>query len=148
MDKSQYWSWEDEFVGHQTEPIQFELTAEAVEKYARAVEDLNPWYLDDQAAGSAGWGARIAPATAATIWAIHASRATQGPKLGPPGRVHAKQSYEFHRPARVGDVLTTVATTVDKYVRRDRLYTVIESTTTNQDGERVVTARMTGIWPF
>ncbi|TAK34635.1 MAG: hypothetical protein EPO21_09015 [Chloroflexota bacterium] len=148
MDKPQYAGWDDVAVGVPSPPVQFTLTAEVVEKYVQAAEDFNPVYLDERAARAEGWDARIAPPTAATIWVIHAAQATLGLRATTPGRIHAKQSYEFHRPARIGDTLTTVITTVDKYIRRERRYSINESVTTNQDGELVVIGRMTVIWPF
>jgi len=77
-------------------------------------------------------------------------RRSGGDGGGGGGGLHAEQHYEYHRPLRVGDVLT--ATTVpgkrwEKQGRRAGTLVFAETITEyrDQDGELVVTARGVGV---
>jgi acyl dehydratase len=64
--------------------------------------------------------------------------------------LHAEQHYEYHRPLRVGDVLTATTTPGKRWEKQGRRAgtLVFAETITeyrNQDGELVVTARGVGV---
>jgi len=146
VEKPSYLTFEDMQIGLEGPALTYTVTAEAVEKYALAVEHLDPLFLDDKVAAESEWGGRIAPPTGAAMFLL--SPREIGGKLNPPGRVHAKQQYEFHRPTRVGDVLTARTVVVDRYIKRERKYVAMETVVVDQFGEKVVTSRGTSIWPF
>ena len=131
-------------VGQKFKPTTYALTKETIEKYAEAVEDRNPLYLDETPAKNSSFKGLISHPTTAAIYSLSAIM-TEGEM--PPGGIHAKQSFEFHTPARPADALTTTATVVDKYIKREKKYVVFETTTVNQKGEKIVTGKMTAIWP-
>ncbi|OGW17898.1 MAG: hypothetical protein A3G93_09115 [Nitrospinae bacterium RIFCSPLOWO2_12_FULL_45_22] len=131
-------------VGRKFKPATYTLTKETIGKYAEAVEDRNPLYLDEAQAKNSAFKGLISHPTTAAIYSL-ASIMTEGEM--PPGGIHAKQFFEFHTPARPGDALTTTATVVDKYIKREKKYVVFETTTVNQKGEKIVTGKMTAIIP-
>ncbi|MDO8690035.1 MAG: MaoC family dehydratase [Dehalococcoidia bacterium] len=133
-------------VGREFDPPAMELTAEAVRKYLLAVEDDTPIYGNRQEAEAAGLGWPVAPPTTAAMFS-RTSVLLQKEGTMPPGSVHARQEFQFVAPFRPGDTLTTKAKVVEKFIRKERKWMVIESTTKNQKGETVVVGRMTGIWP-
>lgn len=68
------------------------------------------------------------------------------------GGLHAEQHFEYHRPLRVGEVLTvsqSLGKTWEKSGRRGGLLRFIETITEFRDaaGELVVTARSVGVVP-
>lgn len=73
-------------------------------------------------------------------------RSAQNALKGPPGGVHAKQSFRFHEPVSAGDILSTVLEVIEKYDRKGRRYLVCETRTTNARGVLVTTGRMVSIW--
>jgi len=136
--------YEELQVGQRFKPSTYTLTKETISKYAEAVEDYNPLYLDEEQARKSSFQGIIAHPTTAAIYSLNAIM-TEGEM--PPGGIHAKQYFEFHAPVRPGDTLTTTATVIEKYIKRERKYVVFETVTLNQKGEKVVTGRMTAIWP-
>lgn len=132
--------------GREFDPPDLDLTSEAVQKYILAVEDDTPIYTNQKAAEEAGLGWPVAPPTTAAIFSRTSVLLSEEGKM-PPGSIHARQEFQFVAPFRPGDKLTTKAKVVEKFVRKERKWMVIESTTKNQRGETVVIGRMTGIWP-
>ncbi|MBI2849073.1 MAG: MaoC family dehydratase N-terminal domain-containing protein [Chloroflexi bacterium] len=124
----------------------YTLTKESIDKYINAVEETNPIYGEDKAAKEAGLAEAIAPPTTVAIFTRPSFVLSPEGKL-PPGSIHAKQEFEFLGLIRSGDTLTTTGKVVDKYIRRERNYLVIQTTTVNQRGEVVSVGKITGIWP-
>ena len=66
--------------------------------------------------------------------------------LGPPGGIHAKQQFKFHRPAYIGETLFTSANVLKLYERKGRHYVEMTTETRNQDGELITSGMITRIW--
>lgn len=87
-------------------------------------------------------GGNVAPPMLAAVYIRPALNA-----LGfPPGGIHARQSFQFHRSARAGDTLSTTLEILEKYERKGRRYLVLDTRTTNQQGTLVSTGRIVSIW--
>ena len=137
-----------EFVGREYRASStYEVGREHIRRFAEAIGDLSPAYLDPAAAQALGHPDVIAPPTFLTV--LNFRFALEGPVADPALGldyslvVHGEQSFELHRPVRAGDVLTSVQTVTDiKDAGRNEL---IQTTTeiTAADGERVATARST-----
>jgi 3-hydroxybutyryl-CoA dehydratase len=67
-------------------------------------------------------------------------------RRSPPGGVHAKQAMKFHRPVRMGEILSIQGTVVDKYLRKERPYVVASYEARGEDGSLVSTGIITTIW--
>jgi acyl dehydratase len=141
--------------------------------FARAIGDANPVYADATHAASTEVGAIIAPPTFVQSSAHFDADYPLRPKLGEPwfgsGRtpsgtsrggsggggggggtgLHAEQHFEYHRPVRVGDVLSTTVRPGERWEKQGRSGKLVfsESITEyrDQDGELVVTARSVGV---
>jgi acyl dehydratase len=153
----------------------FPIEASHVLMFARSVGDYNPIYSDEEYAKRSEVGAIIAPPTFVQASAQFDPEYFLRPKPGqvwfgsgknptgtPPksdsgggggggGGLHAEQHYEYHRPLKVGDVLTAETKpgkTWEKEGRRGGKLRFTESVTeySNQDGELVVTARGVGVF--
>jgi hypothetical protein len=55
--------------------------------------------------------------------------------------VHARQETEFINPLPLGKPARTITKIVDKYVKRDRGYIVIESLIVDEDGVQIMRTR-------
>lgn len=117
-------------------PARFEVTAQIVRDYRSITTDsligADPAPVEGEEA----------PPTLAAVYI----RPAQNALNGPPGGIHAKQHFTFHRPAMVGDVLTTTLEVREKYERKGRRYLLSETRTSNQDGDLVTTGAITQIW--
>lgn len=125
----------------------FEVGREHIRRFAEAIGDLHPAYLDPAAARALGHPDVIAPPTFLTVlnFRFAAESPVADPELGLNYAlvVHGEQTFELHRPVRAGDVLTSVQRISDiKDAGRNELI-LTATEVTAADGERVATMRST-----
>jgi acyl dehydratase len=121
-----------ELVGKDFGTKTYEVTAEAIEKYARATNDLNDRYLG---------GDEI---TASPIFPIVPAFSSFGDAAGDPELqadllrlVHGQEEHILHAPIRPGDVLTCSAV-LESVEQKDTGETfTVKVTETNQNGDLV-----------
>ena len=125
----------------------YEVGREHVRRFAEALGDPHPAYVDPEAARALGHPDVVAPPTFLTV--LNFRYADTGP-LADPGLgldyslvVHGEQSFELHRPVVVGDVLASVQRVDDirDAGRNEVLTTVTE--VTDAAGAPVATLRST-----
>jgi N-terminal half of MaoC dehydratase len=154
----------------------FPIESSHVRMFAYAIGDDNPVYSDEEYARAHGFEGILAPPTFATA-EIHfdptsglrrrkrntapASPPAEGGSSGsgsggsapaqPQGTgLHAEQHYEYHRPLRVGDVLTKTTLPPKTWEKEGRRagklhFSEVTSEYRDQNGELVLTARMVGV---
>ena len=115
----------------------FEVTQERVEKYIKSTNDGTKQLTVKDAQGNT-----VAPPMLAAVYVIDALRT----RVGPPGGIHAKQQFKFHRPAYIGETLFTSAQVLKLYERKGRNYVEMTTTTRNQEGELISSGMITRIW--
>ena len=136
-----------DFVGRSAASTQpFEVTRGDIRRFALAIGDHNPAYLDPEAAKALGHPDVIAPPT----FLITASTGEgAGGLIGHPDMglvyamvVHGEEKFDFHRPVRAGDVLDSV-TRIDSIrdAGKNELMTLVTEVTSN--GEPVATVTNT-----
>lgn len=128
-----------------------------VEEFARAIKDDNPAFRDEESAREQGYETVPAPLTF--------TRTAYFPRTRPDGVglghgfdlgfdqsrvVHGEQEYVYERPIYAGDVLSGETTLVDVYERTGSrggtmTFAVLETVYRNDDGEHVLTERLTRI---
>lgn len=119
----------------------YEVSRELIRRFAEAIGDSNPAYVDVEAAKSLGYADVIAPPTFLTLLGFR--YADTGPMADPALGldyslvVHGDQRFVHHRPARAGDVLSVTTTIVDiRDAGRNELMTTKMSVSAS-DGEPV-----------
>lgn len=120
-----------------------------IRRHCQMVEDTNPLFLDPAAAADGPYGAVVAPPVmtgyfaGAGAWprveerSVLADIPTRGERL-----INMNTAWEYLRPVRVGDHLSTQTEVVDVYEKAIRLdpkavWIVTKNSITNQDGELV-----------
>ena len=125
-------------VGREFRPLEYPVTEELVREYVETVGDRNPLYAGDP-------GQAMAPPG---LVAIYARASYLQDHAMPSGGVLAKQEFEFHGPARIGDTLTVKAGVAESYLdKKDRKRVTFLIRAENQDGGPVSTTRLYAIWP-
>jgi acyl dehydratase len=125
----------------------YEVSREKIRDFAIAAGDLNPAYLDADAARALGYPDVIAPPTFLTVTGF------RFPELGPVGDpelgldysrvVHGEQSYVHHRPVVAGDQLVVTATVKDiKTAGRNELI-IMQTDVSTVGGDPVSTMQAT-----
>lgn len=99
-------------IGRKSEPILHEVERGEIRRFAEAVGDPNPIYVDDAAARAAGFAALAAPPTYAAVLAAN-ERFRQSLDLGSRAILHVDQQLEYGRPLVAGDVLTLQSRVAD-----------------------------------
>jgi acyl dehydratase len=127
-----------DLVGKSYGETTYEVTADAIEKYARATNDLNERYL--------GGDAVVATPIFPVVPSFEAfMTATMDPELNANVMrlVHGSEEHVLHKPIRAGDVLT-ITSELESVEQKDSGETfTVKGTHTNQDGELVAEVRGT-----
>jgi acyl dehydratase len=148
-------------IGQLTQPpVSARITARDAQRYAMAVDDLNPVYFDEAAAQAAGYRTLVAPPTfvghvvAATkpLSELRDDGLFRGGsklKLGLPRVMAGGDAWEHLEPAYVDDVVTAESRLAE-ITQRDGskgtfVTSVVETVFTNQDGVIVAKLRQTAI---
>jgi acyl dehydratase len=138
-----------------------EVHREDIRKFATAVGDNNPLWLDADYAGATRWGGIIAPPTFVdrfTPFYVLGDDNSQGYLGGPmPAQasfrhlVSGGDEHVVHRPVRPGDIITATTTIGDMFEKRGRpgvgqmLFVRYDKTYRDQRGEVVSVCRWTSV---
>jgi acyl dehydratase len=99
-------------IGRESEPVVHEVERGAIRRFAEALGDPNPIYLDDAAARAAGHPALVAPPTFSVALASN-ERFRHSLDLGTRSILHGEQQFEYARPIFAGDRITVVSRVAD-----------------------------------
>jgi acyl dehydratase len=135
-------------LGREFPPYAVTVERGKVKEFARAVGDLNPFYLDDRVGAASEWGDVIAPPTFATTFRDEgADTNALLRELGTDiSRVlHGEQEFEIHRQLQPGQTYLCRAKVVDIYEKSGKsgpmAFVVRETAITDRDNELVATMR-------
>ena len=135
-------------VGREFPPFVVTIERGKIKEFARAIGDLNPFYLDDRVGQASEWGDIIAPPTFMTTFRDAAGDASDflrelGTDIS--RLLHGEQEFELHRPLRPGDTLLCRSRIVDIYEKSGRSgpmgFVVRETVATDRTGEIVGSMR-------
>lgn len=127
-----------ELVGASSQRVRNLVEEGAVRRFAEAIGDPSPLYVDAEAAARSRWGRPIAPPTFPRLFDYGE---LPGLSLPPSGVIHGEQGFRYRRPIFVGEELFCYAELRDAYTRRGRggelLFLVLERAGDDALGERV-----------
>jgi acyl dehydratase len=135
-------------VGKEYPPFVVTVERGKIKEFARALGDLNPFYVDDAVGRASPWGDIIAPPTFPITFRNEAG--DSGALLRDLGvdisRVlHGEQEFEIHRPIVPGETFVCRTRIVDIYEKTGRsgpmAFVVRETAVTDRTNEIVATMR-------
>jgi acyl dehydratase len=133
------------YVGRESAPLVVDVERGHIRRFAEAVGDTNPIYVDEAAARAAGHPRIPAPPTFAI--ALRANDPRGGIELDWRKLLHGEQELIYARPLYAGDRLTIVGRIAGAAVKETKSgimdVMVLETVATDGDGARVFTARST-----
>ena len=139
-------------VGKEFPPFAVTVERVKIKEFARAVGDLNPFYLDDEVGRASPWGDIVAPPTFPISFRDErAGTAALLRELGTDiSRVlHGEQELELFRPLTPGETLLCRTKILDLYEKTGRsgpmAFVVRETSVTDRAGEVVATLRHTTV---
>jgi acyl dehydratase len=137
---------DNKFIGKEYEPTVYEIGREKMREYARAVGDDNPLIMDNVVGKASEYGDCIAPPVFASVYNLMgAAQLFFDPevKMNMAMLVHGEQEFEFHKPVKPGDVITTTGRIADIIKKGNNDLVSYEARSVNQDGELVTVGRAT-----
>lgn len=139
-------------LGKEYPPYAVTVERGKIKEFARAIGDLNAFYLDDRAAAASVWGDLIAPPTFAVTFRDEAADTAAFLRdLGTDiSRIlHGEQEFELFRPLQPGQTYLCRPKIVDLYEKTGRsgpmAFVVRETTVTDRANEIVATMRSTTV---
>jgi len=99
-------------IGRESEPVVHEVEKGAIRRFAEAIGDPNPIYVDEDAARAGGHAALVAPPTFPSVLAQN-ERFRHSLDLGTRSFLHGEQQIEFGRPILAGDRITVKTRVAD-----------------------------------
>jgi acyl dehydratase len=131
------------FVGRESAPLVVDVERGHIRRFAQAIGDPDPIYVDEAQARAAGYERIPAPPTFAI--ALRANDPREGMDIDWRKLLHGEQELAFERPLYVGDRLTIVGRIADAFVKSgksgDMDFLVLETVGSDERGARVFTAR-------
>jgi acyl dehydratase len=137
---------DQKFIGKEYPVTEYEIGREKMKEYAVAIGDMNPMYSDRDVGKKSKYGDNIAPPNFAAVYNLMGcAQVFFDPelKLNMGMLVHGEQDFEFIKPVKPGDVITTSGKIVDIASKGNNDLVVFEGRSTNQDGELVTVGRAT-----
>ncbi len=131
------------FVGRESAPLVVDVERGHIRRFAQAIGDADPIYVDEAAARAAGYERIPAPPTFAI--ALRANDPREGMDIDWRKLLHGEQELTFERPLYAGDRLIIVGRIADASVKKgksgDMDLLVLETIGSDERGARVFTAR-------
>lgn len=128
----------ERFVGQRSEAVVNVVEKEAVSKFAEAIADPNPVYVDEEAARASRYGGLIVPPTFPRTFDYGE---VEG--IGSPGQgfIHGEHRIRYERPLFVGEEVRCYAEVKDYYEKDGREgalgFLISERVGESPDGERI-----------
>ena len=137
----------------------YHVTKKDIRRFAQAIDDPNPLYVDEEYAKETRYGHIIAPPLFCHAFAYDDVPVIQLREDGLPKEIEVPlptkralgggSSFEVGEPVRAGDVITVRKKIMDIYKKTgksgDLYFVVIDNTYTNQNGEMVAHEKATYI---
>ena len=101
-------SIDTKFIGKTYPTYTYEVGKEKIKEYAKAIKNLDPYYLDDDFAKKSKYGAIIAPPTFAVVFGAYLIEPVFTDKdlnLNMAMLVHGEQELEFLEVVKAGDIV-------------------------------------------
>jgi acyl dehydratase len=135
-------------IGKQSTKVKNTVERGAVKKFAEAICDLHPIYVDEETGLKSRYKSNIAPPTFPRIFDYGN---VEGLNLPNKGLIHGEQTFHYERPLLVGEVILCY-TVVKKYFERkgalgEMGFLIIESYGEDNAGEIVFSSTSTVIIP-
>ncbi len=133
------------FIGKKYGPTKYEVGREKIKEFAKATGDMNPRYLDFDAAEKEGRPV-IAPPMFAVVYAkdvIEQMLLDRELALNLMMLVHGEQEFEFGVTVKSGDLITTEGVIKDIFNKKGKDFVIEETVSKNQNGEMTVRGLLT-----
>jgi len=134
-------------IGKTTAVSTMEVEKGHIRRFAQAIGDENPLYLDEEYARKSRYGGIIAPPTFPTTFGFEGEGVLQGLDINYARLLHGEQEYEYFSPIKAGDTInfSTTITDITEKEGKSGVMDIITTETTghNQNDEKMFVGRST-----
>jgi len=137
---------DQKFVGREYPVTTYEIGREKMKEYAAAIGDMNSMYHDRETGKKSKYGDNIAPPNFAAVYNLMGCAQMffdTELKLNFAMLVHGEQEFEFLKPVKPGDVITTTGKIAEVMAKGNNDLVVFEARSKNQEGDLVTIGRAT-----
>lgn len=131
-----------ELIGKTSSKVKNTVERGAVKKFAEAIGDLHPIYVDEEAGKKSKYQENIAPPTFPRVFDYGV---IEGLKLPNKGLIHGEQVYHYERPLLVGEEIYCYAKITDFYEKKgghgEMGFLVLENNGEDKDGKTIFTSK-------
>jgi acyl dehydratase len=99
-------------IGRESEPVVHEVERGAIRRFAEAIGDPNPIYVEEEAARQGGHPTVVAPPTFPFVLTVN-ERFRNSLDLGTRSLLHGEQQFDYARPIVAGDRITVRSRVAD-----------------------------------
>jgi acyl dehydratase len=103
---------EKTLIGRESEPVVHDVERGAIRRFAEAIGDPNPIYVEEEAARQAGHPTVVAPPTFPFVLTVN-ERFRHSLDLGTRSLLHGEQQFDYVRPIVAGDRITVRSRVAD-----------------------------------
>jgi acyl dehydratase len=128
------------FIGKEYPAYTYDVSKDKIKEYAKAIKNLDPYYVDEAFAKKSKYGTIIAPPTFAVVFGAFLIEPVFMDKelnLNMMMLVHGEQELEFFEVVKAGDSITTTAKIKDIKNKEKLDVIAIEGISKNQHGREV-----------
>ena len=104
-------------IGFETDTVLFEVEKGEIKKFAQAIGETNPLYVDEAYAAASKWGALLAPPTFPTVFR---DRQRMSIEDLPGTRLHGSQTYTYNKPIQAGMKIACKTVYKDLFVKESK----------------------------
>ena len=135
-----------EHIGKQSNKLKNIVERVAVRKFAEAIVDLHPNFIDEETGQNSRYKRNIAPPTFPRVFDYGT---IQGLNLPNKGLIHGEQTYHYERPLLVGEVITCYSVIKNYFEKKgtqgEMGFLVLESFGEDEMGKLVFSSTQTVI---
>lgn len=135
-------------IGRTSLPARNALERGAIRRFAEAIGDPNPLWVDEDYAGQTRFKGIVAPPTFAVSLRV-GSNAREGLPIDLKKVLHGEMEFEYFRPLRAGETLSCSAEIVDFYIKEGKSgpmsFLITETRGVDEKGELVYKSRSTTV---
>jgi acyl dehydratase len=132
-------------VGKEYPPYAVTVERRWIKEFARAIGDLNPFYLDDEVGRASPWGDIIAPPTFPIAFRDESGDLLRDIGTDVSRLLHGEQEFEIFRQLQPGETYLCRSTIVDQYEKTGKSgpmgFVVRETAVTDKHDELVAKLR-------
>lgn len=132
-------TWDQIVPGQPRKTLPVTLTQEDIQRFARAIGDLNPLYFDEDYARKSPFGGLIAPPSIHILLMFACT--PEDDWMRSPGTINAGQSWFYNVPARPGDRIRMEGRALDRFIKKERLFVIHDNVFFNQKDEVICSGR-------